>query len=145
MFQYSATICLRNVCVSGVPLSGSFLSFFHYYYWKMVFEIFPVIALDQYTERKLLHPSPCTSIHHWAWLVNGSWPHPLLSGTQYTTGRFIQRKTKLFTQPSVKITQQIIRPDQNRCLWWGHCQLFAGWVYKNVCKTTKCSDVICIL
>ena len=43
----------------------------------MVFKIFPVVAADQYAERKRRHPTSCTSVHRPARLVNGSWPHPL--------------------------------------------------------------------
>ena len=112
---------------------------------QMVSEIVPVVASDQYSERKIRHPAPCTSSPSPSMVSERQLPasSPIVSYT-CTIGRLIPKKEKLFTHPSVKSPRQIIRPEQIRCLRRGHSQLFAGRVYKNVCKT-KYNDVIFIM
>ena len=72
-FNYSTTTCLRNVRVCGVPPAGSFFLFLLLLLLlslspssKMVSEIFPVVASDQYTDKNSslssLHLGPSPSI-----------------------------------------------------------------------------------
>ena len=85
MFKYFSCYCLRNVCVFLAchrPVVFFVVVFFVLvvllYYWKMVSEICPVVAADQYAERTVRHLTPCTSVHRRALLVNGCYrPHPL--------------------------------------------------------------------
>ena len=61
-------------------------------------------------------------------------------------------RSLLFVQPTLKkicqapkvgqVARQMITPEQITCLRQRHCQSFVGRVYKNLCKTTKCKDVI---
>ena len=112
---------------------------------QVVSEIVPVVASDQYSETQIRHPTPCASSPSPSMVSERQLPasSTIVSYT-CTIGRLILKNDKLFTHPSVKSPRRIIRPEQIRCLRRSHSQLFAGRVYKNVCKT-KCNDVICII
>ena len=144
MFKYSTTACSRNVCISGAPPASRFFFSFHYYFQKMLSKNFRVVASDQHAERKncpstsRISPLPrMISKEHYIGLIHYSEVHVARLGDLF------KERHKLFTQPSVKLPNKLLCLSR-LCLKRGHCQLFAGQVCKNMCKTTKCNDIICI-
>ena len=93
--------------------------------------------------RQKNHPSPCTPVHRQALLVNGSYrSHPLYEVHIARLGDLFNERYKIIHKIISQVVRLIIRPEQITCRRQRHCQLFVGRVYKNVCKTTQCNDVI---
>ena len=109
----------------------------------MVSEIFPVVTLDEYAEKHLspnsLHLGPSPSIISKRQLPFSS---TIVKYTLHSSEIYCKKDIKLFTKSSVKSPDNFIMPEQITWLRRRHCQVFVGRVYKNVCKTTKCNDVI---
>ena len=132
-FKYSTTTCLRTVCVSGVPSAGRF--FFNLKKKGKKRQKHRINTL-----RKIGHPVPSTSVHRRALLVNCSYRlHPLIHIA--LLGDLFKERCNIIQTFISSVARQIITPEQIIiCLRRGHCQLFAGRNFKNVCKAIKSSS-----